>query len=485
MPDTFHSELRRGSAPPILSRVALVLLLVCSCPGWAASVSRPIHDWAVRAGSAEFDTVQAIAADATGHAYISGFLTQPATFGSVRLTNSGPSDAFIAKLDRQGNFLWATKPAATGSDYSGRIAAGPHGEVYVTGSSASPRLTFGAVTVTNHSGGGTFLARLDSSGQFSWGLRLAKYSSIIFSMFPDAVAVDGEGNSVVAGQFDGRMTLGNQSLTNRGVDVYITKVRSDATVDWVFQGGGSGDDLARDVAVDALGNVYACGFFLSSRATFGATILTNRGASALWVAKWNPSGAVLWARTATGKGADSARAVCLDRDGFVYLGGYLGPSVDFGGIVLTNASGREGFLAKLDPDGRFLWAASARSQFGSGINDLAMDAEGSVVAAGDFGGRVNFGTATLTNASPITDFVALFRPDGDAQWILPTGVATSPRPPIRSRSMERARSFRQVRTICDLLLGPRSSPIKGATSTSLASSPVLSFGFGEPVLRCS
>jgi hypothetical protein len=228
---TYQGRSYQGRFASIVGMLCLVLGLFPACFGQTSPITQPISDWAIRAGGAGYDIAKSIAADRSGHAYIAGFFFQPTEFGTFRLTNSGSSDAYIAKLDSQGHVLWATKPTGSAGDFAGRIDVSPHGDVYVTGSSASSRLTFGDVTFTNHPGGGSFLARMNSNGQFIWGLRTARYSGFALSSFPDVVSVDGEGSCVVAGQFDGRMTLGSRPLTNRAVDVYLAKVRSDATVD--------------------------------------------------------------------------------------------------------------------------------------------------------------------------------------------------------------------------------------------------------------
>ena len=68
--------------------------------------------------------------------------------------------------------------------------------------------------------------------------------------------------------------------------------------------GGSNFDFGSGIAVDASGNSYVSGFFFGS-ATFGPgenneTILTSAGSFDIFVAKYNSSGDLVWAKRAGG-----------------------------------------------------------------------------------------------------------------------------------------------------------------------------------------
>ncbi|HEX8660014.1 MAG TPA: hypothetical protein VF690_20895, partial [Hymenobacter sp.] len=82
--------------------------------------------WAVVAGGSIYDFGRAIALDAQGNVYVAGlFEGHTATFGATILTNVGAnrsSDLFVAKLDGNGNWLWAVSGGSTYGDRANGIA---------------------------------------------------------------------------------------------------------------------------------------------------------------------------------------------------------------------------------------------------------------------------------------------------------------------------------------------------------------------------
>ncbi len=60
------------------------------------------------AGTAyDTDSANALALDGSGGAVIAGSFAESATFGSKTLTAGGPSEAFVARVNGSGTFLWA------------------------------------------------------------------------------------------------------------------------------------------------------------------------------------------------------------------------------------------------------------------------------------------------------------------------------------------------------------------------------------------
>lgn len=145
-------------------------------------------------------------------------------------------------------------------------------------------------------------------------------------------------------------------------------------------------DLVRDIALDSSGNLYAVGGARSADLLPGAPVLAFAGEEDAFVAKLDPTGAVLWWTFLGGPGPDRAHAVDLDGQGNVVVGGGAADAFPVTpGAVLTQFQGgtstatdpaRDGFVAKLDgATGALLWA----TYFGgtdaqtSVVRDLAAD----------------------------------------------------------------------------------------------------------------
>jgi hypothetical protein len=93
--------------------------------------------------------------------------------------------------------------------------------------------------------------------------------------------------------------------------------------------------------------------------------------------------------------------------------------VNFGGGNLTSAGNDDIFVAKLNPDGNWVWSKS----FGDGsyqeATSVAIDVTetpGNVIVAGGFQGSVNFGGGALTSLGGYDMCIAKFSPGGAHLW---------------------------------------------------------------------
>src|ERR1051325_3156508 len=143
---------------------------------------------------------------------------------------------------------------------------------------------------------------------------------------------------------------------------------------WAKQGVTTNSADAYRVAVDASGNVFVAGYF-QGRLDLGSTNLVGHGYYFhgafvstwvdIFVAKYDKNGAVLWARSAGGDGADYAVGMALDATGHCYVTGSFQDVADFGGFSITNTfTGNSSglFLAKYDSQGNVLWVRKATGE---------------------------------------------------------------------------------------------------------------------------
>src|SRR5215217_1937674 len=104
------------------------------------------------------------------------------------------------------------------------------------------------------------------------------------------------------------------------------------------------------IATDARGYSYITGWFVSSSISFGSTVLPNAGPSPLsnlFVASFDPSGNVVWAKSAGDVGMDVGNGIDLDGAGNCYLTGSFGSTISFGTHTLNAVAGSDMFIAKI------------------------------------------------------------------------------------------------------------------------------------------
>src|SRR5690606_7123012 len=135
-------------------------------------------------------------------------------------------------------------------------------------------------------------------------------------------------------------------ISRGGQDAYLAKLDSAGKVQWAKGAGSYSSDSGVDVYSDIIGNVYITGS-CDGIMRFDTIELTTKGFSDMFVAKYDSSGNVLWARTAGGSLPDNGGALVCDEEMNVYvLGVFNSSQMDFGSTVVFNKGFYDVFLAK-------------------------------------------------------------------------------------------------------------------------------------------
>jgi uncharacterized protein (TIGR03437 family) len=139
-------------------------------------------------------------------------------------------------------------------------------------------------------------------------------------------------------------------------------------------------------ATDQQGNIYLAGLTGSTQlpVTSNALKLTLTGNSDAFVAKFSPSGELLWCTYFGGSNNDQATGVAVDPSGNVLVTGYTYSSdMPVLNAFQSTLAGREnGFVLKLDPTGKMLYSTylgGSGEDFAAGI---AVDSSGAAYITG-------------------------------------------------------------------------------------------------------
>src|SRR5207245_57617 len=155
-----------------------------------------------------------------------------------------------------GSYLWARLLGGTGWT----IATDSSGNVVVAGSFYNTQ-SFGGPSLTSAGLEDIFVAKYSSSGTYLWSQRFGGPDQDR----PQGLAIDGSGNVLVNGFFKNTANLGGGSLTSAGsADIFLAKYSSTGAPLWSQRFGGSGYDAGHGVTVDGSGNVVMTGSFNGS-----------------------------------------------------------------------------------------------------------------------------------------------------------------------------------------------------------------------------
>ena len=178
------------------------------------------------------------------------------TWGSPVRAHAGGYDAFVAKLNTNGDLIWNTFLGNDRADYAIGLTVDGSGNAYVTGISSAP---WGS-PVQAHSGfndNDAFVARLDASGNLIWNTFLG-CAGYLGDDKVNAITLDSSGNVYAVGS--NNAAWGSPVRAHAGgYDAFVTKLNSSGSFVWNTFLGGSLDDSGSDITFDSSGNVYVSG----------------------------------------------------------------------------------------------------------------------------------------------------------------------------------------------------------------------------------
>lgn len=195
--------------------------------------------------------------------------------------------------------------------------------------------------------------------------------------------------------------------------------------EWVQLAGEQGKNIAYSVALDVEGNSLVAGYFNRSITLAGQELRNDRASNSSFIAKFDALGKLLWVRNGVG-GESRSYAVAVDKDGNSYVAGYTFERVTFGTTSVGIPSNSDLYVAKYNKNGDLLWITTGLSSFDFGRDlDIKVDAVGNCyVAGGIISGGVESGS-TYYNAFYVGGFVFKLNPDGKQVYRAGLGNVTA------------------------------------------------------------
>jgi hypothetical protein len=252
-----------------------------------------------------YTVVSAVALDANGSAYVTGTTNTynfPATSGAYLTSNSTQQDAtigFVSKLASSGNLDYSTYfYGPSGNPIGiGAITVDGSGSAYIAGTvisdSTFPITSTGICDPSVYGFGCSyaFVTKFDPTAStllYSTFLGPNNYAS------PQSIALDPSNNAYVAANTRSAAfgtNNGIEGYTN-GFDILLVEIDASATTElFATYLGGSGNDFASGIALDANGSIYIAGSTDSADfpVTQGASQNVLGGGTDAFVLKIGPS----------------------------------------------------------------------------------------------------------------------------------------------------------------------------------------------------
>jgi hypothetical protein len=212
-----------------------------------------------------FDWLKGVAFDGMGNVAVTGVVTgNTVTFATGKATmNAGMGNhAVVAEYDPMGNYLWGDvvgddAPPASPTRLQGNAIAGANGKLVVTGSFDGSMMFPSGSMLTALGTTDVFVAKLDGTnmGQALWSGSFGGTMGMPLDA-GNAVAIDQFGNVVVAGSYQGTLTVGASPMQSvimaKGdTEAFAMKLDSAGVPQWAqaFAGSMKSKAYANGVAV--------------------------------------------------------------------------------------------------------------------------------------------------------------------------------------------------------------------------------------------
>ncbi len=333
--------------------------------------------------------------------------------------NGFGSSLYLLKLDSMGDLQWV-HAFGDGASFGGlrAVDTDAQGNVYTTGSvharnGGIPMFDMDPSTGTDwfsHQGISGIVQKFDAAGNYLWGKSIKGAPNGQLgspNVKPDALCIDNSGNVITAGYFSGNIDFdpnaGNAMVSSRGeFDLYLHKMGSNGQLLWVKSFGINSPLLhgMNEVTVDAQDNIYVMGYTRDSLdldpGVLAAYAIGDTAACA-FLAKYDPSGNLIYLKTWKGNYGLSLNDICVTTAGETYLASVNAGTTDVDpgpGVLNLTALDFDVTLIHLDAIGNFDWAiqiGDSSYDFGTGITLVGNQ---DLIATGTFSKTVDFDPGT-------------------------------------------------------------------------------------------
>jgi hypothetical protein len=382
---------------------------------WVAQVTNALNT--------DSNTGDYIACDCSGNSYIFGTATGSSvlSFGPINLTPaSPPNSSFLAKINTSGTWQWAIDCPAR----IDQVVSDCDGNIYVSGTFIGSK-TFGPFSITsiNPTGDSIFVGKLNTSGTWLWVQQAGDPAAVQPS--GQYIAIDCNGNSYIAGGFNGTIYV-NQPLTDNGtVTFFMAYIDVNGSWRWGVKLTGTAHTTATNICLDKDNNIYVTGAVrglggstITIPTILGNVIINGPGFGLVsgFTAKFNNLHIWEWANPVVNTGGYSCT---VDRNGDVYnvfqlVNDGSGPWTigpwSFPALVPPIGGGRqEAVIVKMDTNGGWKWYVRTTGTNILNIRKIGIDYEGNMYGTGFFNGNATLGTTTLSSTGVGTYDIVLTR----------------------------------------------------------------------------
>ena len=378
----------------------------------------PTFEWVAAGGGAKNDKTRAVTFDREGNAFFAGETTDDGAFGDLKRTGLGGMDFFVAKVSKEGRFLWVRSLGGSLVDRGYGVATDAAGNAYVTGHYQSTDAQANGQPLPNAGDYDIFVAKYDPEGTLLW-IRTAGGKGYDYG---HGIVVDSKGDIVVTGAVAGEAKFGdvtvNVGSTTR--PIFCAKYDADGTLKWVKTTSGKFSGSGHGVGVDGKDSVYIGGSG-GGAGSIGSVALEVAQGQAGIVLKLTPEGAGVWTASLPGVPSAGFHEIAVDAAGRTWCAGMFKGVLNASPIKTTSDKDSDGVLAHFNPAGKLVWSHALQGPATDYCLGVATDNTGRCFVTGEFSATATFAGQTLQSQGATDIYTAAFDEKGRGEWLVPSG----------------------------------------------------------------
>ncbi|MDD4310114.1 MAG: T9SS type A sorting domain-containing protein [Candidatus Cloacimonetes bacterium] len=380
--------------------------------------------WVKTFGSTGEDVALGIGTDSAGNCYVGGYFVDTLTCQNLSAISYGMWDAYVLKLDPQGNALWLRSFGGTLNDIGYGLCVTPEGRVYVAGWFADSVKFTATSSIVSAGGSDVFCCAWGTDGTFAW----AKRGGSEGVEYGYEVACDNFGNAYVTGSAGSGSQFGEYLLSGDGM--FVCKYSPSGEVQWLSSSQNAGV-IGISVQPELSGTQYGvvCGRLTGMGAIGNFSFSTNAESDDAYWAKFAADTGTWQEMQYYGGSASDKGKDCDSQSYTAYLASFE-QQVSFGGINLISNGGSDIALGYGNLNSmHYISAGGQDNEVPTSIKILP---NAKIAIAGWHYGACQFGSHAIdsNNSANQNAFVACYNPQSSSEDLLatPTRISASPNP---------------------------------------------------------
>ncbi|ETR72670.1 MAG: hypothetical protein OMM_01537 [Candidatus Magnetoglobus multicellularis str. Araruama] len=379
-----------------------------------------------------------VVVDPYGNSVIVGSFNKNATIGDQKLF-AEKYGWFIAKYSENNDrFLWCkqihiknTNPIYEYPQKGlGSVLSDINGNIIVSGNFE----TFNYNNISYQAKGYSdiIIIKFDPDGNYLWHKILSgpydEYTEDINST--KSFCTDNKGNIIISGKFITYLEIDNTVLNGwaqpageaKNYDIFTAKFSQDGKLVWVRKDGGVFPDWVFGTTTDHENNVIITGSFCGPSLFGDTNFYTPEYDYKFVLSKYSEDGEPMWAKQWDGPGLSGGKAVTVDSQNNIIVGGYAFDGAVIGNTSIWPESTWDPVFAKYSSKGDLLWFKQVETDADAGIHRIITDLSDNIYAYGYYDRNIRIDDYELIgtwfdNFWYNDTFLAKLTAEGDVLWL--------------------------------------------------------------------